>query len=33
MLMRTIAHLLCRALEVAIGLSTLRAALFIGGLF
>lgn len=28
-----IAHLLCRALEVAIGLSTLRAALFVGGLF
>ncbi len=33
MLLRLAAHLLCRALEVLIGLSALRAALFLGGVF
>ncbi len=31
MLMRILAHVLCRSLDVAIGLSALRTALFLGG--
>jgi hypothetical protein len=33
MLMRALAHVLCRSLELAIGLSALRAALFLGGIW
>lgn len=33
MFKRTAAHLLCRSFEIAIGLSTLRAALYLGGIY
>lgn len=33
MFMRVLAHVLCRSLELAIGLSALRTALFLGGVW